>query len=169
VPHRTYAQLLLPLLRLGRPEEAREYHQTGYRLIGEDPEFLAAAARHLEYLAITGELDEALQVAQTHLPNAVSTPSVGNRMRFYGAVWIVLIMLFDDGQRKLRLKLPASFPLFDPQGMYETAVLRDWFGKEVKVLVVQFDHRNGNSHYMRWFARRWRLPPRSKTRSASQR
>src|SRR5262249_45847056 len=33
VPHVTYAKLLLPLLRLGRLEDAAEYHRRGYRLI----------------------------------------------------------------------------------------------------------------------------------------
>jgi hypothetical protein len=161
VPHRTYAKLLLPLVRLGRVEEAREYHQTGYQLIGVDPDFLSAAGQHLEFLAMVGELNEGIEVMQTHLPNALSTTSVYNRMKFYGAVWLLLVMLFDEGEHTLRLKLPPRFALFDARGEYETAALMEWFGREVKTMAAQFDRRNGNNHYALWFARRWRLPPRS--------
>jgi hypothetical protein len=160
VPHRTYSKLLLPLVRLGRGEEALEYHQTGYQLIGDNPEFLSAAGRHLEYLAMLGELEEGLEVMQTHLPNALDTPSVYNRMKFYGAAWLLLVMLFDEGERSLRLKLPARLACFEPAGVYESAALMEWFGREVKALAAQFDRRNGNNHFTLWCARRWRLPRR---------
>jgi hypothetical protein len=156
VPHRTYSQLLLPLVRLGRLEEAREYHEIGFDLIGENPEFVAAAASHLEFLAMTGELDDGLEALQSHLPNALSTPSDLNRLRFYGAAWLLMVMLAEDGQRTLRLKLPASFALFDANGVYETASLQEWLRKEIKKLAAQFDARNGNEYYTRWAARRWR-------------
>jgi hypothetical protein len=156
VPHRTYAQLLLPLLRLGRRDDALHYHQEGCRLIGDDPEFLAAAARHLEFLAVIGDFDQAIEVLQTHLPNALGTPSVHHRMKFFGAVWLFLVMLSEQDPSAIRLRLPATFALFDPRGVYVPAALMEWFGKETKTMATQFDARNGNDHYMRWFARRWR-------------
>ncbi|HZZ81367.1 MAG TPA: hypothetical protein VFE62_22885 [Gemmataceae bacterium] len=156
VPHRTYGQLLLPLLRLGRADEAREYHEVGVHMIGDDPEFLSAAGLHLEYLAMTGELDEAIDLMQMHLPNAVATPSVFNRMRFYWSAWLLFVTLFEQAERTVRLRLPADFPLADARGSYEVAALMEWFGKEVRSLATQFDARNGNDYYQRWAARRWR-------------
>ena len=158
VPHRTYGLLLLSLLRLGRADEARKYHDAGIRLIGDNPEFLTTAGLHLEYLAMTGAFEEAIEVLQTHLPNAVNTPSAFNRMRFYWSAWLLLVMLSERGERTLRLRLPADFPLCDPRGTYEAAALMEWFRKELQSLAAQFDRRNGNDFYMRWFARRWRVP-----------
>jgi hypothetical protein len=152
VPHRTYSKLLLPLLRLGRVEEALGYHQEGHRLIGDNPEFLCAAARHLEFMTLTGNLGQARAILEVHLPNALSTPSLFNRMQFYGAVRLWLEQLLDQDERTLRLRLPSAFPLFDAKGMYTTVTLLDWFRQEVATLAAQFDARNGNDYYARWFA-----------------
>lgn len=152
VPHRTYSRLLLPLLRLGRIEEALTYHQMGHRLIGEAPEFLDVAGRHLEFLALTGNFGPARAVLEAHLPNALSTPSIMNRMHFYGAVRLFLDRLLEQDERTLRLRLPSSFPLYQSRGTYDTATLLDWFSREVDTLAAQFDDRNGNDYYARWFA-----------------
>jgi hypothetical protein len=158
VPHRTYAKLLLPLVRLGRGEEAREYHESGSRLIGDNPEFLSAAARHVEYLAVTGELDEGIELIEVHLPNAIATPSVLNRLKFFGAAWFLLVLLAEQGEKDVRLRLPLNFPFFQAGGVYEIADLAEWLRKEIKIMAAQFDQRNGNDYYTRWSARRWRLP-----------
>ena len=46
VPHRTYARVLLPLLRLGRPAEAMSCHRKGYRLIARNPDFVGQVGKH---------------------------------------------------------------------------------------------------------------------------
>jgi hypothetical protein len=158
VPHRTYARLLLPLLRLGRIDEALAYHEKGYRLIGANPEFVSSAGRHLEFLALVGNLEEGIDALETHLPNALETPSTYDRMKFCWAAWLLMVMLMEQGRRSLRLRLPPDFALCDASAEYETAALLEWFRKEVKSLAARFDARNGNDYYTRWYARRWRLP-----------
>jgi hypothetical protein len=152
VPHQTYSRLLLPLLRLGRVQEALAYHQMGQRLIGDNPEFLLAAGRHLEFLTLTGNLKPALALFEVYLPHALATPSLFNRMHFYAAAWLLLETLCDHGERTLRLRLPDVFPLFQSRGIYDLPTILDWFRTEVETLTTQFDTRNGNDYYARWLA-----------------
>ena len=157
VPHRTYSKLLLPLLRLGRVEEAQRHHQKGYRLIGDNPDFLAAAGLHLDFLTLTGNLDQAIAALEGHLPNALSTPSIFSRMHFYGAALFLLEALRDEGEAALRLRSPSAFPLFNAKGVYDLAATLKWCGTEVETMVGQFDARNGNAYYARWLAGRKNL------------
>ena len=101
---------------------------------------------------LTGNLDRAASALEVHLPNALSTPSALKRMHFYGAARFLLETLREKGEATLRLRLPPAFPLFEARGTYDTAALQEWFRKQVESLAAQFDARNGNDYYARWFA-----------------
>ena len=53
-PPSLLAASLLPLLRLGRADEARRHHLAGYPAVRDDPAERAAVAHHLEFCARTG-------------------------------------------------------------------------------------------------------------------
>jgi hypothetical protein len=150
VPHRTYARVLLPLLRLGRASEAMAYHQTGYRLIASNPEFLAFVGMHLMFLALTDNLTRAVQLLQDHLPAALGAPSLLDRLRFFGAATLLLQRLLGQDRRILRLRLPESCELYQPNASYDTTRLLDWLGGQAADLASKFDERNGNDYYRRW-------------------
>lgn len=157
VPHRTYGRILLPLLRLRQVEEAAACHLKGYRLIAENPEFLVCAGQHLEFLALTGNIDRGIALIGTHLPQALDTPSAANRMRFLAAMWVLLDRSIALGRETLRLQLSPNCSLFNERGVYATGHLIDWCEAETSSLVAQFDARNGNDHYARWFANKKNL------------
>ena len=45
-----------------------------------------AAGRHLEFLTLTGNRDQAIALLESHLPISLDTPSLQNQMHFHGAV-----------------------------------------------------------------------------------
>ncbi|NEA52328.1 tetratricopeptide repeat protein, partial [Streptomyces sp. SID10815] len=61
-PHTVLASSLLPLLRLGRTEEARAHHLRGLRLVRPMESMRAAYADHVEFCALTGNEARALEL-----------------------------------------------------------------------------------------------------------
>ncbi|GLY18506.1 hypothetical protein Kisp01_55200 [Kineosporia sp. NBRC 101677] len=66
-PANAMAHALLPLLRAGRPGEARRLHLRGYRLIRSSPDRLRAIAQHLRFCAVTGNEARGLEILVQHL------------------------------------------------------------------------------------------------------
>ncbi|MFI8520576.1 tetratricopeptide repeat protein [Streptomyces sp. NPDC085481] len=61
-PHGVLASSLLPLLRLGRAEQARANHLRGYRLVRPMESMRSALADHIEFCALTGNEARALEL-----------------------------------------------------------------------------------------------------------
>jgi hypothetical protein len=158
IPHITLAHILLPLLRLGRVEEAAVWHQRGYRLVRTNREFLAEVGRHLRFLALTDNWGPGLRMFESHLAWAVETFDLSRRFEFYLAAHLLLDRLHDAGRSTLDLRLPRSVPMFDEKGHYDTVALRTWLAQECRTLAARFDARNGNDY----FTRRLETQPREK-------
>src|SRR5207245_2027308 len=62
VPYVTYAHVLLPLARLGRFDEAAEYHRLGLPLIKNNAAFLESMAQHMIYMALVQDLAGAVKL-----------------------------------------------------------------------------------------------------------
>ncbi|MBT0772494.1 hypothetical protein KIH74_26345 [Kineosporia sp. J2-2] len=67
-PENTMAQALLPLLRAGRADEARQLHLHGYRMARGNPDNLRMIAQHLRFCAVTGNEARGLEILERHLP-----------------------------------------------------------------------------------------------------
>jgi len=65
-PHRVLAHSLMPLVRLGRLDEARDNHLRGYRLARGVPNLRSALGRHLEFCALTGNEARGLEILTEH-------------------------------------------------------------------------------------------------------
>jgi hypothetical protein len=150
VPHRTLARFLVPLLRMDRREEAREFHLRGYPLVEGDKGLLAYACDHLAYLALAGEDERAADALAAHYHFAERTADMHNRYLFYRAAWLFAdIKAGDPAGARLRLRMPSTFPAFDPSGLYDARRLADWFRREAARLAARFDARNGNDYFSR--------------------
>jgi hypothetical protein len=148
VPHHTLARLLVPLLKLGRLEEAAECHQRGYRLIAGRREFVAYVANHLMYLALTDEYSRAVALFERHLPLATAMNHLSRRFVFYLAAAVLLGRLVENGKTRLPLRLPPQFRA-DDQGNHDIAALLEWANGELDELAAKFDRRNGNDYHRR--------------------
>ncbi|MEV7281080.1 tetratricopeptide repeat protein [Streptomyces sp. NPDC093111] len=61
-PHAVLASSLLPLLRLGRVEQARANHLRGHRLVRPMESMRGAMAQHIEFCALSGNEGRALEL-----------------------------------------------------------------------------------------------------------
>ncbi|KOV29983.1 hypothetical protein [Streptomyces sp. XY152] len=61
-PARSFSYALLPLLRAGRTDQARELHLAGYRGCRRNPSMAGEAGRHLEFCALTGNEARGLEL-----------------------------------------------------------------------------------------------------------
>jgi tetratricopeptide (TPR) repeat protein len=141
-PHRVLARTLLPLLRLGRAEEARANHLRGYRMVRGNPNLRASVAEHLEFAALTGNEARALEILADHagwLTLAAGEP-VRYRLFFLEAVVVLLRRLVALGQGDLEVPTPRA-----EQPTTTVADLLPAVEAEVDGIVAAFDKRNGTT------------------------
>ncbi|MGT2529425.1 hypothetical protein ACU4GG_21690 [Streptomyces nojiriensis] len=84
-PHRVLATSLLPLLRLGRTDEARSNHLRGYRLARGNDSLLPSVGRHIEFCALTGNESRGLEILAEHAPHVTPWPTSTTGWRSTGA------------------------------------------------------------------------------------
>ncbi|MCU1266459.1 MAG: hypothetical protein JWM21_2777 [Acidobacteria bacterium] len=155
VPHRTYANVLLPLLRLGRQHDALAYHRRGYELVAGNKSFLDKIADHLIFLTLTENFTRALEVFERHYPWMEKNHDAFYHFRFSRAAWLMFEILAEHADKSLaepRLRLPRSFPPFVDEGRYHAVKLAAWFKLRAEELGRRFDRRNENSFFAQTLA-----------------
>lgn len=151
VPHRTYANLLLPLIRLGRHNEALRYHLKSFRLIANNKAFLDKIADHLICLALTENFKQAIALVETHYAWTESNRDLFSHFRFFRAAWLLFEML-TEREGSLNLNMPRSFPLYAEAGDYDAARLAAWFKEKAEGIAKRFDRRNETDFFARTLA-----------------
>lgn len=149
VPHETLANLLLPLVRLGRQPEALVYHQRGYDLIADNKRYLDDLADHLIFLALTENFERAVELFAKHYVWTEKSRDLFYRFCFFRAAWFLFEALADRNGKSLRLSLPNSFPGHQPGGDYDPAQLAIWFKDSATELGKRFDQRNETGAFAR--------------------
>ncbi len=143
IPHITYARVLLPLVRLGRTGDAARYHLKGYRLVARNREFIREVASHIQFLALTDNLAEAVKIFEKHLVWAVETTDLDERFDYYLAGRFLLSRLTRAGRGDHRLRLPAALSDCPETRSLTADELARWISAELKSLAARFDARNG--------------------------
>ena len=149
VPHRTLANLLVPLLRLGRRREAWQFHLRGYRLIEGQQGLVNYASDHLLYLALVARPERGREVLEKHLRWAQSGKDLYKRYEFYRAAWLFFALTAEHDGPRMRLSLPPTFALHAESGLYDVRRLAEWFEREARAIAEKFDGRNGTDHFAR--------------------
>jgi hypothetical protein len=106
VPHTTLASLLLPLLRLGRFEDAALLHERGDRLIAGSRRWVGPSAEHLLYLVLTRETERAERLLEHRLPWAQESPDLAKKFLFLGAARLLRPEM-DEPARALAARFDA--------------------------------------------------------------
>ncbi|MEX0717361.1 MAG: hypothetical protein WD066_12275 [Planctomycetaceae bacterium] len=149
VPEVTHAQVLSPLIRLGRREEADDCHRRGYRRIAGNADYLREHALHLHYVTWRGDARRGVKILEQSLPLAAATAVVGDRCRLYWAVAVFLESLVMRGNRRRKLMIPADLPCRREDDSYKPAELAEWFRAAALATAARFDERNGNDSFTR--------------------
>ncbi|MFJ6720745.1 tetratricopeptide repeat protein [Streptomyces sp. NPDC091259] len=96
-PHRVLAVSLLPLLRLGRFDEARSHHLRGYRLVRGNESLLPSVGRHIEFCALTGNESRGLEILAEHATHMGPPANDRDQLVFHGGVLVLLRRLRELG------------------------------------------------------------------------
>jgi hypothetical protein len=153
IPKITFANLLLPLLRLGRLDEAVSLHLQGYRLIARSGKgYIASVADHLIFLALTENFDRAVSICEKHLADAAALADLASKFDYYLAAWFLLDELRERGRETLKLRVPRPLEVYEESGTYQTRRLAAWFLEQARALAARFDARNESDYYTRRIA-----------------
>ncbi|MFC5909007.1 hypothetical protein [Streptacidiphilus monticola] len=136
-PHSSQALALLPLLRLGRLDEARAAHLTGYRKVRGREAELSTVGQHLEFCALTGNEARGLELLAENRGLFGFTAAPSSRLEFLTGVEVLLARLVATGHGEL----PCAGPLGRE---WTVAELRATVAAEADALAARFDARNGN-------------------------
>lgn len=142
VPQRTYADILLPLVRLGRQSEALAYHRRGYPMVRHNMSFMDEVADHLTFLVLTENSARAVALFERHFPWLEQSRDLYDNFRFLLAGWLLFDVLSVREDKRVRLKLAESFPLYSEDNLYDAASLASWCKEEAAELARRFDERN---------------------------
>ncbi|MEV8550965.1 tetratricopeptide repeat protein [Streptomyces glaucescens] len=138
-PHSVLAASLLPLVRLGRTDEARAHHLRGFRLVRSMESMRGAYAEHVEFCALTGNEARALELLAERPAYFTDSGQPRSRMEFLSVVALLMDRLTGLGLAGRRVPGPAG---------------RDWTARELAAharvealaLAARFDERNGTAY-----------------------
>ncbi|WP_225839972.1 hypothetical protein [Streptomyces sp. NK08204] len=151
-PARSVSYALLPLLRTGRTDRARELHLAGYRGCRRNPSMSGEVGRHLEFCALTGNEARGLELLaeNRNLFDEVDSPL--DQLDFLTGVEVLL--------RRVELLGHGELPAAGYAGRtWTVAGLRTEVRGRADGLAARFDARNGTTaHTDRRRARLDRAP-----------
>ncbi|GHJ43909.1 hypothetical protein Cs7R123_12510 [Catellatospora sp. TT07R-123] len=136
-PHGILTSLLLPYVRTGRHDLARDAHRRAYRALSQNKADLGRIATHLEFCGLTGNQVRGLELVERHLPWLEQAPTPKTEMEFAASAALVLRRLVEDGQGGLPVRRPA--------GPVTVAELLPQLRERAEGLARRFDARNGNT------------------------
>ncbi|MFJ1595880.1 tetratricopeptide repeat protein [Streptomyces sp. NPDC088261] len=138
-PHRVLAHSLLPLVRLGRADEARSHHLRGYRMARGNESLLRAVGEHIEFCALTGNESRGLEILSEHTAHLGPLADADAQLEFNGGILVLLRRLTDLGH--------GDRPAVPYEGVGRTVrELADLLYGQVSAIVGRFDVRNGSGH-----------------------
>ncbi|MEV5438121.1 tetratricopeptide repeat protein [Streptomyces sp. NPDC052682] len=138
-PHAALASSLLPLLRLGRPDEARANHLRGFRLVRAMESMRGAYAAHVEFCALTGNEARGLELLAERPGYFTDDGHPRSKLDFLCVVALLMDRLTGLGLGERQVPGPAG---------------RTWTARELATharaealaLAARFDERNGTSY-----------------------
>ncbi|MGY5126578.1 tetratricopeptide repeat protein [Streptomyces nigrescens] len=146
-PHHILALSLVPLLRLGRLDEARRNHLRGYRLARGNGSLVPAIARHIEFCALTGNEARGLEILAEHAAYLDNDGEPLSRLEILSAAALLLRRLVELGHADRPVPLPGGVT-----GTAEQLLSRTQ--EAAGGLARRFDDRNGTDRVGTWVAAR---------------
>jgi tetratricopeptide (TPR) repeat protein len=139
-PHYGLALSLLPLVELGRVDEARANHLRGYQMCRGKEDMIAMIALHVEFCALTGNEHRAVEILAEHAHFFDLDLGVRDRQRLLEVAVLTC--------RRLTALGFADTAVPGPGGAeWTAATLGEWAEAERVAVCARFDARNGNDHH----------------------
>ncbi|GKQ41268.1 tetratricopeptide repeat protein [Streptomyces sp. A012304] len=138
-PHTVLASSLVPLLRLGRLEEARAHHLRGFRLVRAMESMRGAYADHVEFCALTGNEARGLELLAERPAYFTDEGHPRSKLEFLSVVVLLMERLTARGLGGQRVPGPAG-------RTWTAAALAAHARAEALALAARFDERNGTPY-----------------------
>ncbi|MFD6292315.1 tetratricopeptide repeat protein [Streptomyces sp. NPDC060205] len=151
-PHAVLASSLLPLLRLGRTEEARAHHLRGFRLVRPMESMRGAYADHVEFCVLSGNEARALELLSERPAYFTDSGEPRSRMDFLAVVALLADRLTSLGLGAQAVPGPAG-------RTWTAAELASHARVEALSLAGRFDARNGTTRVSERIRRRMDRQP----------
>ncbi|MEU1588517.1 hypothetical protein [Micromonospora sp. NPDC005710] len=146
-PQAILTALLLPYLRTGRAEEARDAHREAYRRLRGNLADLWDIGDHIEFCTLTGNEARAVELVERHLDWLDRPPSPAAAMHFAAAA---AAALRQAGASTVYRRAAEGRPAAEVSAVS----LADELAETATELASRFDARNGTGHQSEWIARR---------------
>ncbi|MET9811928.1 tetratricopeptide repeat protein [Streptomyces sp. NPDC006355] len=138
-PHTALASSLVPLLRLGRTDEARANHLRGFRLVRAMESMRGAYAEHVEFCALTGNEARGLELLAERPAYLTDDGHPQSKLEFMSVAALLMDRLTGLGLGDRQVPGPAG---------------REWTARELAAharaealaLAARFDERNGTTY-----------------------
>ncbi|MEV8622617.1 tetratricopeptide repeat protein [Streptomyces sp. NPDC051079] len=148
-PHAVLASSLLPLLRLGRTEQARANHLRGYRLVRPMESMRGAMAQHIEFCALTGNEGRALELLAERPAYLTDHGDPDSAMDFLAVTALLMDRLVARGLGGRRVPGPSAGDAGAPAREWTAAELGRHARERAEELAARFDARNGSDRVSR--------------------
>ncbi|WP_027342826.1 hypothetical protein [Hamadaea tsunoensis] len=137
-PHSILTALMIPYLRSGRLDQARDAHRRAYRAFQNNPADLGSVAEHVEFCGLSGNEMRGLELIERHLAWLDRPPTPKSEMEFASAAALVLRRLVAAGRADLAVRTR--------QGPATVGELADRLAARATAIAARFDERNGNAY-----------------------
>jgi tetratricopeptide (TPR) repeat protein len=138
-PHAALASSLVPLLRLGRLDEARANHLRGFRLVRATESMRGAYAEHVEFCALTGNEARALELLAERPAYFTDDGQPQSKLDFMSVVALLMDRLTGLGLGDRQVPGPAGRE-------WTAGELATHARAEALALAARFDERNGTTY-----------------------
>ncbi|MFE0520227.1 tetratricopeptide repeat protein [Streptomyces sp. NPDC058954] len=138
-PHTVLASSLVPLLRLGRTDEARANHLRGFRLVRPMESMRGAYADHVEFCALSGNEARGLELLAERPAYFTDTGHPRSRLDFLAVVALLMDRLTELGLGDREVPGPAG-------RVWSAGELATHARAEALALAARFDERNGTAY-----------------------
>ncbi|MFW5416217.1 hypothetical protein J0910_06285 [Nocardiopsis sp. CNT-189] len=137
-PHYVLSYSLLPLVRLGRADQARGHHLRGYRLVRSEEALTEAVAAHMEFCALTGNEARGLEILGEQAQRWEQHGDLVMLMEWAACAALLMRRVAELGH--------GDRPVPGPKGREWTcAALLEHARGEALAIAGRYDRRNGST------------------------
>ncbi|GAA1755930.1 hypothetical protein [Luedemannella helvata] len=140
-PQSILSELMVPYVRTGRLEEARDAHRRAYRAVRGMLASMGDINQHIYFCGVTGNEVRGLELIERHLDWLDRAPTPLTAMYFAAASGLVLRRLAEAGHGDVTLRRAA--------GEVTVAALAAELAAQARGLAARFDERNRTGHQSR--------------------
>jgi hypothetical protein len=141
------AELLVPLLNLGRVADAVRVQRSGFRYVAKKHRHLDMIGEHVAFLSRLDNFAPAVKAFEEHSAYALATKQFIDRFDFFWGALVLVERLRRAGHETFKLRLPKEIPVEPRDRRYDLADLAAWLRADLAALGAKFDARNGNTYF----------------------